>query len=622
MTHSYLRQLAASVRDAFSLVSPLRALRLAALALAAGALSAAPEPVAAQSAQANANSKTFRWVVGRALVQPRAGLSEQELDKILRGHNARRVKHIRELNVYIVEMPPQADDVAAVRRLAGNRHLKFAQVDRALEPTLLPNDPYYANAWHLPKIGAPAAWDSSVGDGVTIAILDSGVDGTHPDLGPQMVPGWNFFDNNNVTADVYGHGTKVAGAASAASNNSTGVAAVSWRAKIMPIRITDTQGYGYDSMIAQGLVWAADRGARVANISFLGIAGSNTVLNAAQYMRNKGGVVVVAGGNTGGLVDYPATGLVTAVSATDGNDARASWSSYGPSISVAAPGVGIWTTTRGGGYAGFSGTSASSPVTAGTYALLIAAKPTLQPAALDDALFSTAVDLGSSGSDLYYGYGRIDAAAAVAKVKQATTTADTQPPTMSITNIPNGSTVNGLVAVDVAAADNVGVARVELYVDGAKIATDTAAPYLFTWDATARPDGPATLQARAYDAAGNVGTSSSVSVTVTDDTIPPTVAINSPTNGSVVSGTVSVSVSAADNKQVSKISLTIDGKEVAIAYGPSLSYSWNTGSTKKGKGGGKGGSTTTSSGGTSTLTARAQDAAGNAATASVTVTKQ
>ena len=586
----------------------------------------AQAPRAPQMAGPIANTSTLRFVKGRVLVQPRRGLSERQLDLILQAQGGRRAQYIPQINVYVVELPSSANERAVINALRRSAHLKFAELDQVFEPSQAPNDPYFGNAWHLPKIGAPTAWDTSVGQGVTIAILDSGVDGTHPDLAPQMVPGWNFYDNNNITNDVYGHGTEVAGTAAAAGNNATGVAAVTWRAKIMPLRVTDTQGYGYTSMIAQGLVWAADHGARVANISFLGVAGDLAVLNAAQYMRNKGGIVVVAGGNTGGALNYAPSDVVTAVSATDSNDARTSWSSYGDYIDVAAPGVGIWTTTRGGGYAGFSGTSASSPVVAGTYALMIAANPSLTPTDLDTDLFTTAHDLGSAGFDPQYGHGRVDAAAAVA-MSAKSPTPDTQPPTVTISSPTNGAAVSGLVPVNVSVADQSDVPRVDLLVDGNVILTDTAPPFAFTWDVTSRSDGPATLQARAYDAAGNVGTSTSVNVTVANDTIPPKVAFVSPTNGAVVSGTVAVSITASDNKSVAKISLTIDGKEVAITYGSSLNYSWNTGGKGKGggKGGGKGaskGSHSTSTGATSTLVARAEDPSGNAATASISVIKQ
>lgn len=147
------------------------------------------------------------------------------------------------------------------------------------------------------------------------------MNGAHPDLETQMVPGWNFYDNNSDTSDVFGHGTLVAGTASAITNNGAGVAGQS---KVMPIRITDTNGYGYASTIVQGLVWASDSGVRVANISFGGAAGILSVQNAAQYMKDKGGLVVVSAGNTGSEQTTAPTSALIPVSATDANDVKTS----------------------------------------------------------------------------------------------------------------------------------------------------------------------------------------------------------------------------------------------------------------------------------------------------------
>ena len=571
----------------------------------ASAQSSRPAPVPEQFAR------------GRVLVQPRVGLSAAEFDRAIREHSGRRGQVLRQINVHVIELPQQANSVAVAQALQRSRKFKFAEVDGALPPAYVPNDPQYVSAWHLPKIGAPAAWDRATGMGATIAILDTGIDLAHPDLKSQLVPGWNFYNGNDNVADVHGHGTAVAGVAAAAGNNGLGVSSVSFQSKIMPMRVTDPEGYGYFSMMADAINTAADNGARVANVSFLGVSTSSTVASAAQYMRSKGGVVVIAGGNTGALRTDPPSTVFTSVSATDSADARASFSSWGDYIDVAAPGVSILTTTRGGGYGGFSGTSAASPVVAGVYGLLISAKPTLSSASLDSIVFTTAQDLGATGLDQQFGYGRVNAAAAVAKALETSAT-DSQPPAVVIAS-PTGGAISGIAPVDVNATDNVAVARTELYINGALAATDTLAPYGYAIDTANYADGEQlVLQAKAIDTAGNAASSSTVTVTVTNDTEPPTVTIVTPLSGSTVSGTVPVSVSAADNKKVAKITLTIDGKDVAVAYGASLSYSWNaTGS--KGKGGGGKNHT---SGGSSTLKARAEDAVGNAAQATVSVTKK
>ncbi len=463
-------------------------------------------------------TNTVRWAKGRLLVQPRAGLSDHQFDLILRPHLARRMGRLAvNLNIQIIELPEGVDEMTVAKALRRNPHFKFVEPDRVRPPAFSPNDPTYPSEWHEAKIGAPAAWDYSTGQGVTIAILDSGVDSTHPDLVNAVVPGWNFYDNNGNAADVYGHGTKVAGAAAASGNNAIGVAGVAWSSKIMPIRVTDTQGFAYDSMIIQGLTWAVDQGARVANVSFLGITDNPAIVSAAQYMRSKGGVVVTSAGNDGVLETFPPSDAITSVSATDTTDTRPSWSSYGNYIDVGAPGVSIYTTVQGGGYGATSGTSFSAPITAGVYALMISANPSLSPSMLDDALFSTAVDVGTTGWDQYYGWGRIDAFAAVNKARQ-TGVSDTQAPSVAITS-PVSGTVQGLVPVDVAAKDNVGVTRVELRVNGVLNASDSTVPYAFTWDTTTYANGTYTLQAVAYDAAGNHASSTPVTLTVANGAI-------------------------------------------------------------------------------------------------------
>ena len=163
-------------------------------------------------------------------------------------------------------------------------------------PDATADDPYYAQAWHLPKIQAPAAWDTTFGSSsVIVAILDSGVDATHPDLSANIVSGWNSYSGNSDTSDVHGHGTAVAGTVAASVNNGVGVAGIAGKCRIMPMRITDAEGYGYDSAMVKALTWAADRGARVANISFE-VNTSSSVRTAAQYFQNKGGVVTVSAG--------------------------------------------------------------------------------------------------------------------------------------------------------------------------------------------------------------------------------------------------------------------------------------------------------------------------------------
>jgi thermitase len=570
--------------------------------LAAGLVLAACLSLPLPPAQAADGVTAF--VPGRVLVQARPGLPESELDKIIKPHGAKRAGKIDGIDVHVLQLPAKASEKAIAALLAKNKHLKFAELDPIVSPAATANDPYYTKAWHLPKIGVPTAWDMSMGDGVVIAILDTGLNTNHEDLVGRTVPGWNFYDNNADTSDVHGHGTAVAGAAVAGTNNGKGVAAIAGNAYVMPVRIADANAQATGSAIAQGLVWAADRGAKVANISYHGIPGNLTVQSAAKYMKNKGGLVVVAAGNTSAEIVSPADDSMIFVSATDANDVKTSWSSWGNYVDVAAPGVSIYTTDRGGGYRTASGTSLASPVVAGVVGLMMAANPKLGPADLEKVLFTTARDLGSAGFDSYYGHGRVDAAAAV-QAALTTVAKDTIAPTVSITSPGAGSTVKGLVAVDVAASDNVGVARVDLVVNGKQLASDASAPFGFSWDSTQVADGNASLTVYAYDAAGNAASHSvSVKVANTPDLIAPTASITSPANGATVSGTVTVRAGASDNVGVSGMTLYINGQQVATSSGGSLSYSWNTRKLAAGN---------------HTLKVEARDAAGNVGSHSITV---
>jgi thermitase len=541
---------------------------------ASPALSVAAEP---ESMQAESFAK------GRILVMPRPGLSDAQFAKILSTHGG-KARKIGDTGIHIVDLLPGSEQSVAAL-LAHNPHIKFAELDRPVAPSLATNDPYLGSQWHLAKIGAQTAWNTTLGSGVTIAILDTGVNGSHPDLSAQMVAGWNFYDNNSNTSDVKGHGTWVAGAAAATANNGLGVAAVAGAAKLMPIRISDTTGTGYWSMIAQGITYAADHGAKVANISYENMLQSSAIISAAQYMKSKGGLVVIAAGNCGCNPNFtPSTSMIS-VSATDANDLITSFSSYGSYVGVSAPGNYIYTTDAGAGYTQGIGTSFSSPVVAATIALMMSAKPTLANTQIESLLYSTATDLGAAGRDNYYGYGRVNAAAAVQAVLGTTTTVDAQAPTASISAPMANSTVTGLVAVDVSATDNVGVTKVELRVNGATVATDTLTPFGVTWDSTKVANGMATLTAVAYDAAGHATTSAPVSVNVANattiiaDTTPPLVRVLSPTSGSSLKpkGTLTISTSASDNSGSAGIvqTLYIDGALMANAAGSSLGYSWN-----------------------------------------------
>ena len=532
------------------------------------------------------------FVRGRLLIEVKPGMSTDALDKLVKPHKGKSRK-IGQSNLHIVDLPANASETAILKQLQHRPEFKYAELDRHVESTLAVNDPYIGSAWHVSKIGAATAWDSSLGAGVTIAILDSGIEASHPDLKANLVAGRNVYDNNNDTSDICGHGTAVAGAAAAATNNALGVPGIAGGAKIMPLRIaywntTQNNCYATYSSIAAGITYAADNGARIANASYARLFASSAVLSAARYMKSKGGLVFVSAGNSNVDEKTAADPAMIVVSSTTSSDARSSFSSYGAMVSLAAPGSGIWTTALNGKYASKNGTSFSSPIAAGVAAMMMAARPDLSADTIESLLYSTAVDLGAAGRDNYYGHGRVNAAAAVAAAKNYGVSIDSAAPTVAISAPLGSSSVSGAVAVSVSAADNVGVARVELKANGTVVAVDNAAPYSFSWDSTGIANGMANLVAVAYDAAGNAGTSSTVAVNVANvvtppaptsdtgvDTIKPVVTITNPVAGNV-SGTLTISVSGTDNRDVSglRLQLLVDGVLRAYGNGGTLAWTW------------------------------------------------
>lgn len=528
--------------------------------------------LATLSSAAFAASDAPSWREGRILVKPQAQQLARNVATLLRNQGARALGSLPNQQVLEVAVPIGTEQQVA-SELANDPSIAFAEPDFLVAPAdLTPNDPKYGSAWHLGKIESSRAWELSRGAGITIAILDSGVDADHPDLAPKLLPGWNVVNRNGETEDVNGHGTAVAGSAASATNNATGVAAVGWDASLLPVRITNrSDGAAYVSDIARGITWAADQGARVANVSY-NASGSFTVSNAAAYMREQGGLVVISAGNSGkdiGLADDP--GIIT-VSATTSKDTKASWSNYGEFIDVAAPGVSILTTSTGGRYRTWSGTSFASPVTAGVVALILSANPLLTADEVEQILEDSADDIGDPGWDSRFGAGRVNAGAAVELALLSEEPIDIAPTVSLITPV-EGEFVTGDVRIQIAASDDIGIAEVVLSVDGAEVGRMTSAPYEVVWDSTTVANGAVTLTAQAFDTAGNM-TSTSQDVFIaneipTRDTTPPVVSFLSPEDGSDAGRLVIIRILATDDDGVVALRLYHDDRLLAVRNGAS-----------------------------------------------------
>ena len=309
---------------------------------------------------------------------------------------------------------PAAEVLAA---LADSPVVDLVEPNRIRHADAVPSDPRYGNqASYLQAIHLPEAWDRVTGnDAMVMAIIDSGVQLSHPDLAGRLVPGYDFVNRDPTPEDDFGHGTMVAGIAAATTNNGIGVAGAVWAGKILPVKVLDNQGAANDDNIAAGIRYAVDRGADVINLS-LGGPGASTILqNAVDYATTNDVVVVGAAGNDGDTEPhYPAAceGVV-AVGAIDNFGNLASFSSRGSWISIVAPGVSITTTSRVSSYGQGSGTSFSSPLVAAVAFLLRAADPNATQQSIVARLLDSADDLGAPGRDNLTGVGRVNARAAL-----------------------------------------------------------------------------------------------------------------------------------------------------------------------------------------------------------------
>jgi serine protease len=301
-------------------------------------------------------------------------------------------------------------------------HAVGVELDAVVSATAVPSgsDPFRSQQWDLAKTSVGDAWQKSTGSGVTVAVIDSGVDASNPDLAGHVLTGYNVMTGKTgVSTDAFGHGTHVAGTIAAATGNGIGVASTAPDAKILPIKVLGDDGKGFMSDTATGIIYAADHGANVINMSLGATAQVAAVTNAIAYARSKGVVVVAAAGNyraDGSPTTWPgADPGVIAVAATDANDKVAGFSNAGSYVDVAAPGVNIASTypVALGSYSFLSGTSMASPHVAAVAALIEAYRPGLSPDQVEKAIESSALDLGSPGRDNDYGYGRVNAAAAL-----------------------------------------------------------------------------------------------------------------------------------------------------------------------------------------------------------------
>jgi thermitase len=365
---------------------------------------------------------------GRILVKFKPGALANSVGQNLPGISVQAVPapELAKLGANVLHVP----DNQLTTTLAALQHnplVAYAEPDYQVQAAdvVTPNDPYWGSQWGPPDIQAPQAWAVTTGTAsVTIAVIDTGVDLTHPDLAAQidLVNSKSFLAYAPTAQDDYGHGTHVAGIAAAIGNNLTGIAGMAWGVRIMALKVLDYSGSGYESDVAAAITYAADHGAQVINISLGGTGASQTLADAVNYAYTHGVTIVAAAGNNDSSSPfYPAAyPHVIAVASVDSNNQRSYFSNYGSDIAVAAPGGSIFSTypVSMGSYTTMSGTSMATPHVAGVAALLASLPLFNTPDKIRAALENTAKDLtvDSSGVcqsgpnwDPCYGYGLVQA---------------------------------------------------------------------------------------------------------------------------------------------------------------------------------------------------------------------
>jgi len=395
---------------------------------------------------------TMEFKAGEIIVKFRENIPQTGVQSLLRAEDVSILGEIGNFGLLLLSVP-QGQELEKIEELKRSPLVEYAEPNYIVQiadtsmaepyyslraPDVVPNDPSYPSQWNLPGIEAPAAWDITTGsDKVIIAVIGTGVSLDHPELqdkiwtNPGEIPGNGIDDDgNNFVDDVHGwdfvgwhgepqddrgHGTFVAGIASAETNNGILIAGVSWGAEIMPVRVLGQSG-GSIADADGGIIYAADNGAKIINLSFTltGSAYSNAVQNVVNYAHSKGALVVAAAGDSADdSYQYPAAlNHVVSVAATNRDDERWSDSTYNDRVDIAAPGDGIPSFWEGG-YGLISSTHMAAPHVSGLAALVWSVNPHLSPDRVEGIIQDTAVDLGETGRDDYFGHGRIDASAAV-----------------------------------------------------------------------------------------------------------------------------------------------------------------------------------------------------------------
>ncbi|HWH01388.1 MAG TPA: S8 family serine peptidase [Pilimelia sp.] len=482
---------------------------------------------------------------------------------------------------------PSGDAAEAAAALRRDPAVRYVVPDhRAGAAAVTANDPYRSLQWGLDRATVPGAWQYGTGStAVTVAVLDTGVTATG-DLAGALLPGWDFVNADADASDDSGHGTMVAGIIADRGDDGQGLAGVCWSCRILPVKVLGANGLGSYSDIAAGIVWAADQGAHVINLSLGGAWDSPLLREAASYAAGRGALLVAAAGNSGTTAaQYPAAiPGVLAVSASTVDDRRYAWANHGSAwVDLAAPGCAPATGPDGQLYE-FCGTSAATPLVAGVAGLARASNPDVGPHDVAAALTDGAAPLSGG----WVRAGRLDALRAVQALPAAVVTGA---PTLTVTGPAPHRLVRGTITVTATAAAPGGISRVELLANGAHVGTDATPPYAVTLPTAGLPR-QSSLTVLAYGADARVV---ALAVPVTVDNVAPAVALRGPGHLAHVRGTVAVPVSATDASGIARVELLVGRVVVATDHSAPFAPAWRSGRVN----------------GPATLVVRAFDRAGN-----------
>jgi subtilisin family serine protease len=461
--------------------------------------------------------------------------------------DARVVERLPLPGLVRVQLEPGTSLAAAEAAFAQRPEVRYAVPNYRYRLLATPNDPDFGQLWGLHQtndadIDAPEAWDTTTGsDAVTVAVVDTGVTSSHPDLMPNMVAGWDFFDGDADPSDTDGHGTHVAGTIGARGNDGVGITGVNWRVKLMPLRVGDGGPGGIPvSAVVQAFQYACSHGADVVNGSFGGPVSAPPIREAIAACP--GTLFVFAAGNAASDNDsapmYPCNEPgknVICVAASDAFDTLAWFSNHGSNVHIAAPGEGILSTINvAPWYDVYDGTSMATPHVAGAAALVLAHRPTLTADALRRAL-----TLSADVKAVLFGYvasGRLN----VARALTQDVTGPTDPSVGSPNPVATWMNTNTVSVYWGGASDSSGIGGYsygwspdpEFEPDDTK---DVDASV--TTAGTTLPDGQHWFHVRAGDTFGNFGATKHIGPFLIDTFPPVRPTLSSPTHRAGVPST-------------------------------------------------------------------------------------